>query len=276
MTDNIVYRELTDFNEYYHLEDIQVDSWGFPEREIVPKRIPYATYKSGGVVIGAFKDEQMIGYVWGWLGRNQEGTYIYSHHNAVRKEYQNKGIGFQLKIEQKKWAINNKFDLIKWVFDPLQTKNCHLNIHKLGGTSNTYKNNYWLELKDKLNEGIETDRLVCNWFLKSNHVNNHLNKQFKDYKSIIFGSDKQVLKTKMKDTFLDIEELNLEHDEPIIALEVPSNYIKMKKNDKKLAIDWRMKTRKAFQNYFEQGYAIIDFVLEKQENSIKCFHILKR
>ncbi len=276
MNDQIIYRELDNFEAYSQIEDIQQDSWEVPDRELVPKRIPYATSKSGGIVLGAYKDDFMIGYVWGWVGYNkQEENFIYSHHNAVRKEYQNKGIGFQLKLEQRNWAIRKGFNLIKWVFDPLQTKNCNLNIHKLGATCNTYKNNYWLELKDALNEGIETDRLYCSWDLLSEHVENHVNRKYTDFSSIINNPENHVLDINQKGEFLKIENMKMDRDESIIVIEVPSNFIKMKKTNKNLAVKWRFQTRSVFQNYFDKGYKIIDFVIQKKQDTIRCYHILK-
>ncbi|MCE7742617.1 MAG: GNAT family N-acetyltransferase [Candidatus Heimdallarchaeota archaeon] len=277
MSSKIEYRELTDFEEFYQIEEIQTDSWDVPERELVPKRIPYATFKSGGVVIGAYEEDLMIGYVWGWVGYNKQyGNYIYSHHNAVRKEYQNRGIGFQLKSEQRKWSIKNGFSQIKWVFDPLQTKNVYLNIHKLGATCNSYKINYWLELKDELNEGIETDRFFCNWDLESEHVKNHLNQKHTDFSDLIKNQEHLVINTKKSGVFLEIQDLCLDFNIQNIGIEVPSNFIEMKKAHKSLAIDWRLQTRTIFQNYFKKGYKVIDFVIKKEQDFIRCFHILER
>ncbi|MHA1198046.1 MAG: GNAT family N-acetyltransferase [Candidatus Heimdallarchaeaceae archaeon] len=276
MSNKIEYRELTDFEEYSQLEEIQQDAWDVPDRELVPKRIPYATFKSGGLVIGVYLDDLMIGYVWGWVGYSkQTGNYIYSHHNAVRKEYQNKGIGFQLKSEQRKWSIKNGFDQIKWVFDPLQTNNCYLNIHKLGATCNSYKINYWLDLKDELNEGIDTDRFFCTWDLKSEHVKNCLNQKYTDFSDLITNQENLVIDTKKNGDFLEIIELSLDASKQYIGIEVPSNYIKMKKANKPLAIDWRFQTRTIFQNYFKKGYTVIDFIIKKEQDFLRCFHILE-
>ncbi len=41
----IQYKEVENFEEYDALEDIQRDAWKMPDRELVPKRLIYATKK---------------------------------------------------------------------------------------------------------------------------------------------------------------------------------------------------------------------------------------
>ena len=277
MTEEIQYRELIDFSEYLILEDIQRDAWKMPDVELVPKRLIYATQKSGGVVIGAYLEGEIIGYVWGWIGnKNPYGVFVYSHHNAVRKEYQNLGIGFQLKLEQRKWALKQGYSLVNWTFDPLQSKNGYLNIHKLGATCITYNVNYWGEMKDALNVGMETDRLYCNWYLESDHVKDHLQQKQRDFTNIIRNEDNLVLITEKEENFKQIIDVKLERNEPILAIEVPSNIADYMENNKTLAIDWRIKTRTAFIEYFKKRYKLIDFILKKEKNSLRCFHILEK
>ena len=40
MSNKIEYRELTDFEEYSQLEEIQQDAWDVPDRELVRKKYP--------------------------------------------------------------------------------------------------------------------------------------------------------------------------------------------------------------------------------------------
>ena len=276
MTKEIQYRELSDFSEYFILENIQRDVWNVPDVELVPKRLIYATRKSGGVVIGAYLEEELIGYVWGWIGNKDPfGVFIYSHHNAVRKKFQNLGIGFQLKLEQRKWAIKQGYSLVNWTFDPLQSKNGYLNIHKLGATCISYNIKYWGEMKDALNVGMETDRLYCNWYLDSDHVNSYLQQKQRDFTSVIDNDDNQVLITEKKENFIHIVDVKLERSKSVLALEIPSNIADYMANNKALAIDWRIKSRTVFIEYFKKGYKLIDFVLRKEKNSLRCFHILE-
>jgi predicted GNAT superfamily acetyltransferase len=271
------YREMLDFSEYDILEDIQEDAWGMPARELVPKRLMYATLKSGGVVIGAYKNEEVVGYCWGWVGHKEpDGLFIYSHHNAVRKEYQNQGIGMQLKLVQRDWAIKNGYSLINWTFDPLQSKNCYLNLHKLGVVCNNYKRNYWGEMKDILNIGIDTDRFYSNWQINSKHVKQRIEGKIDDYPHLIQSNDCKVFETQLVKDKLVVEKTNLNLDLECILVEIPPNFNELIKSDKEILIHWRKETRIVFENYFYKGYKAIDFIVKKEAEQIKCFHVLKK
>jgi predicted GNAT superfamily acetyltransferase len=271
------YKEMLDFSDYDILEDIQVDAWGMPARELVPKRLIYATLKSGGVVIGAYKDEEIIGYCWGWVGYNEIfGRFIYSHHNAVRKQFQNQGIGLNLKLAQRKWAMEKDFRLINWTFDPLQSKNCYLNLHKLGVVCNNYKQNYWGEMKDILNKGIDTDRFYCNWYLNSERVKGRVSGKSDDFTHLIQDKGYHVFETQLEREKLITKKTNLELVTEHIFIEIPSNFSYLISNEKPTLIQWRNETRRVFENYFKKGYKAVDFIVLKNTEEIKCYHVLKK
>ena len=51
---------------------------------------------------------------------------------AVRTSHRNRGLGAQLKLEQRREALSRGIRHMEWTFDPLEIKNAFLNIHKLG------------------------------------------------------------------------------------------------------------------------------------------------
>ncbi len=277
MIDKIEYRELKDFNIYDALEEVQRDSWNMPDRELVPKRLIYATQKSGGVAIGAFKDKELIGYCWGWVGKKEPyGVFIYSHHNAVKKKYQNLGIGYTLKVKQREWGLSHDYEYINWTFDPLQSNNCYLNLHKLGAICNTYHENYWGEMLDDLNRGIDTDRFYCNWILNSNNVKSRLVKEFRSYNDLINDEQYHALAIEEVDSLLTIKTVTLDLATPIIFVQIPSNFRDMIRKDKEKIIEWRKKTREVFKTYFKEDYSVVDFVIDKKNDLLNCYHVLHK
>ena len=244
MKETVYYKELTDYSEYNKIEDIQISAWGFPDREIVPMRIIYATHRSGGVVIAAYLNQEIIGYVWGWIGRiDPYGIFIYSHHNAVVKEHQDKGIGIQLKHEQRKWALERNFKTINWTFDPLQSKNSYINLHKLGVICNNYKIKYWGDMHDELNIGIDTDRFYCNWFIDSSHVKKRLSMDFEDYTEIINNNRYHSIKTTSNSGILKVKKLDFDIQEKIVFAEIPIDFTTIMRSNNELAKEWRKETR---------------------------------
>ena len=277
MINGIEYRELKDFSIYDALEEVQKDSWNMPDRELVPKRLILATQKSGGIAIGAFKEQELIGYCWGWVGKKDPyGVFIYSHHNAVKKEYQNLGIGYYLKVKQREWALNQNYEYINWTFDPLQSNNCYLNLHKLGAICNTYYENYWGEMLDDLNRGIDTDRFYCSWILNSENVKRKLAKEFQNYKELINDQSYHALITEEKDSLLVVESINLNLTFPTILVQIPNNFRYMITKDKERIIEWRKKTREVFKTYFKKGYTAIDFIVDKKNGLLDCYHVLHK
>jgi len=55
-------------------------------------------------------------------------------------------------------------------FDPLEIKNAHLNIHKLGAIVRSYYVNFYGVSSSRLQGGLPTDRLVAEWYLDSDRV----------------------------------------------------------------------------------------------------------
>jgi predicted GNAT superfamily acetyltransferase len=277
MIEEIEFKEMKDFSEYNILEDIQEDAWGMPIKELVPKRLMYATLKSGGVVIGAYKGEEIIGYCWGWVGRMEKNEFfIYSHHNAVRTEYQNSGIGYNLKLKQREWALDHGYEFINWTFDPLQSKNCYLNFHKLGVICNSYNSKYWGDMHDNLNRGIDTDRFYCNWILNSEEVQKHINQDFTDYSKLSIHQKYHTIETEMEEAYVGIRKIKLDLELPVLFARIPPNFQEILENNIDLIKGWREKTREVFTTYFQKGYKVVDFVIRKIPDVVDCFHVMKK
>src|SRR4029077_9692923 len=56
---------------------------------------------------------------------------------------------------------------LEWTFDPLEIKNAHLNLARLGAIARRYSINHYGYSSSPLQGGLPTDRLVAEWWLKS-------------------------------------------------------------------------------------------------------------
>ena len=95
---------------------------------------------------------------------------------AVRESFRNYGLGRKLKLAQRDDGIAKGFELLEWTFDPLEIKNAYLNLVKLGAITRRYSVNHYGLSSSPLQGGLPTDRLVAEWWLKSNRVVNLLEK----------------------------------------------------------------------------------------------------
>jgi predicted GNAT superfamily acetyltransferase len=94
---------------------------------------------------------------------------------AVQSAYRNAGLGRQVKLFQRKDALARGFELREWTFDPLEIKNAYLNIERLGAIARRYHVNQYGLTSSPLQGGLPSDRLVAEWWLKSQRVESVLN-----------------------------------------------------------------------------------------------------
>jgi chorismate synthase len=136
---DIVIRSLETVAEYHACESLQHQVWAMPDDlEVVPLHILMPVQSHGGLLLGAFDGDALVGFVFGYLGMTQEGALKHcSHMMGVAPVYQSAGIGYQLKRAQREHALAQGHDLVTWTYDPLQSRNAYLNIRKLGAVCRT-------------------------------------------------------------------------------------------------------------------------------------------
>jgi predicted GNAT superfamily acetyltransferase len=149
---------------------LQKEVWNFTDAELVPLRMFVVADKVGGQVMGAFEGETMVGFALSVPGTRSGHIYLHSHMLAVRKDHRNGGLGRQLKLMQREDALARGIELIEWTFDPLEIKNAYLNIEKLGAVARRYNINQYGITSSPLQGGLPSDRLIAEWWLKSNRV----------------------------------------------------------------------------------------------------------
>jgi predicted GNAT superfamily acetyltransferase len=149
---------------------LQKEVWKFADVDLIPLRMFVVAAKIGGQVIGAFADEELVGFALAIPGMRNGHAYVHSQMVAVREKYRNTGLGRRIKLYQRQEALARGFELMEWTFDPLEIKNSYLNIEKLGAISRRYSVNQYGITSSPLQGGLPTDRLVAEWWMKSNRV----------------------------------------------------------------------------------------------------------
>jgi predicted GNAT superfamily acetyltransferase len=170
VTDSLTIRNCQGLNELRACVSLQKEVWGFSDAELIPLRMFVVAEKIGGQVIGAFEGDQLTGFALAVPGVRRRHSYLHSHMLAVRKKSRNAGLGQRIKLFQREDALFRGFELIEWTFDPLEIKNAHLNIDKLGAIARRYTVNQYGVTSSPLQAGLPTDRLVAEWWLKSRRV----------------------------------------------------------------------------------------------------------
>ena len=168
--ESIVIRKCHQLDEMRACVALQKEVWNFSDADLVPLRMFVVAEKVGGQVIAAFAESEIVGFALSVPGFRAGRSYLHSHMLAVRKQYQNAGVGRRLKLSQRDDALARGLELIEWTFDPLEIKNAYLNIAKLGAIARRYTINQYGISSSPLQGGLPTDRLVAEWWLNSKRV----------------------------------------------------------------------------------------------------------
>lgn len=255
----IVIRPCDGFDELEACVQLQIETWGYDVGDVIPRRAFLVAQKIGGQVIGAFDtempgagsqggSESLIGFAFSLPGVKSgenhllrgPAPYLHSHMLAVRPEWRNRGIGAQLKREQRLEALSRGIRLMEWTFDPLEIKNSFLNIHRLGAVVCEYRVNFYSVSSSRLQGGLPTDRLLAEWHLDSPRV-----------KAALGGQPK--------------EQYTIEERIP-----VPASIYQWKASEasRELALTLQLENRRRFQQAFSQGLAVLGFALDPEGNGV--------
>ncbi|MFM2280318.1 MAG: hypothetical protein RLZZ444_2549 [Pseudomonadota bacterium] len=162
----IEFRDLKGMVEIRKAEELQRAVWGDGDMPD-PADLMMVIQTEGGLVGGAFRDDSLLGYVFGFPTRDPDIQH--SHRLAVLPSARGLGLGAQLKFYQRRWCLDRGIRTVRWTFDPLRAVNAALNIHRLGATSDTYLVDFYGEMGG-INQGIASDRLMTRWDLDSDQV----------------------------------------------------------------------------------------------------------
>jgi predicted GNAT superfamily acetyltransferase len=264
----IVVRACQGFEELQACVELQIEVWGYADGDVIPRRVFLVAQKIGGQVIGAFdvgdrgpgnesREAQhahpgdassIVGFALALPGvktgaqspTGRPESYLHSHMLAVREGYRNQSIGARLKLAQRDEALARGIGRMEWTFDPLEIKNAFLNIHKLGAVVRRYEENFYGASSSHLQGGLQTDRLVAEWWIASPRV------------TAAVAGDRPVA-----------AEFEME-------IRVPAAIYAWKADDaqRHLAQAVQAENRARFQDAFSRGLAVIGFVRDGEGNGV--------
>jgi predicted GNAT superfamily acetyltransferase len=146
-----------------------------------------------------------------------------------------------------------------WTFDPLQSRNAHLNFGKLGITAERYLINYYGEESSSLlHQNIGTDRLWARWPLKSERVERRLAGELRSKDFPLRFDEASKLVGVEADNSPRVNELHKSETRRCVLIEIPDDVGALHQNSL-LAARWREATRHAFCEALEVGYFVEEF-----------------
>ncbi|MBL8155361.1 MAG: hypothetical protein JNM70_14350 [Anaerolineae bacterium] len=286
MPEAIEIRALRSLGEMRAAVKLQRVFWGDDLESVVPAHMLYSLAQHGGHVLAAFEGQRMVGVLIGFLGTGLDELYcpspsniqIVSKRMVVLPEFRSRGIGYRLKLAQRELAVQQHIPLITWTFDPLQTPNATLNIHKLGGVSRRYLENFYgVEADGNLTLLGSSDRLLVEWWVERDAVVDRLLRPAVD--AWIDEMDTPVInpaQVKEDGSLAPIEEWNDNPTAHRIRIEVPAQYNRLVESAPEQATAWRLHTRAVFQRCFQLGYSVVDFVKAAAQDFQRTTYVLRQ
>jgi predicted GNAT superfamily acetyltransferase len=260
----VAIRDLQTLDELKQVEEVEREVWGLSDLDVMPLTLAIATREAGGIWVGAFDGAKLVGFAFAFLGTEHGQLIVHSHMLAVREPYRNSRLGYKLKLAQRERALalrvgDTRVSEMTWTFDPLQSKNAHLNFAKLGVVAESYKVDLYGPGTSSALHRNSTDRLWVTWPLASRRVQTRL--QGKDSRTevldalstltplIQFNGDGKPIRT----------DLAAALSRQRIAIEIPSDIGCVERNDPSLAREWRLQTRWAFTEALRAEFFVAEF-----------------
>ncbi len=276
-------RDIEGEAEHHAIEEIQKEAWGFSDLDIVPAATLIATQHAGGIVLGAFEADRVIGFAYAFPAFEQGRATMHSHMLAVRPGYRNAHAGFYLKLVQRERVMEKGLDEVTWTFDPLQSLNAHLNFSKLGVVSRRYLVNFYGEgSSSPLHQGFGTDRLWVSWLLNSARVEQCISRTpVHQVARVVAASNDPASVVKSALIYSEGERPLLGDFGSGLAanrctIEIPKDINSLKERDPKLGSEWRTATRAAFLAAIEAGFLVEDFVRLESDRGPRFFYSLSK
>jgi len=170
MTAAISVRKCDSLDDFNACVELQRKIWGESDLEVEPSTLFVVASHTGGQVLGAFDGEKLVGYTLALAGFRDGTPYLHSHMTGVLGNYRDRGVGRLLKLFQREEALSRGIRSIEWTFDPLEMRNAHFNLNRLGAICRRYQPNLYGVTTSPLHRGLPTDRLVAEWHLDSSRV----------------------------------------------------------------------------------------------------------
>ena len=257
----IYIRDLKSIDDLSQLKAVEKEVWGTTDEDTLPLMVAIALRAAGNVFVGAFDKEKLVGFAFGFFGREHELTTIHSHMLAVLDAYRHLDLGSRLKLAQRERALALGVQEMTWTYDPLQSRNAHFNFSKLGVVSDTYKVDFYGPETSSLLHRNGTDRLWVRWLLNSRRVRDRLAGKSANVRVETLDAMKLLaplvrFDPSGKPARADLAEVLARQR---VSIEIPGDILEVEHTDVGLAREWRDATRWAFREALKAGFFVAEF-----------------
>ncbi len=264
--DSIIIRDIHDVSEMRLVERLEKEVWGLNDLDVVPMMQLVATIHAGGILIGAFDQESLVGFAYGFISIEDGALAHHSHMLAVKSTHRNRDLGRRLKLAQRESALQQGITRMTWTFDPLQSLNARFNFRKLGAISDRYIVNFYGESTPSFLHRNGTDRLWTTWLHDSRRVRERTADGARNTDDDVRFSKAVSLVELRADDSPQVNEWRLTSDHERVSIQIPTNISALEQIHFEIARAWREVTRRAFTDALAAGYVVTDFGVAEQDD----------
>jgi predicted GNAT superfamily acetyltransferase len=263
-------------------EELQRLVWPGSDLDVVPAHLLLTAAHNGGLVLGAYSEERLVGMLFGFPGIEDvpDGPRPKhcSHMLGVHPDLRDGGLGFALKRAQWQMVRRQGLDHVTWTYDPLLSRNAYLNIARLGAVCSTYLRELYGDMRDGLNAGLPSDRFQVDWWILTGRVSRRLERRPRGTFNLLHfdqagvpplydappGKGGWIRPPTHPPTFAD----------RLALAEIPPDFPSLKAAEAGLARDWRLFSRELFEQAFSSGYLVTDFIFDRSGERPRSFYVL--
>ncbi len=260
--EEFVIREPRTPEEHRELMELERLIWASDYREVFPYHITIPLLEIGGVVVGVYRksDGRPVGVLIMMPGLRRGKLIYYSHMLGFLREFRGRGLGLKLKEVQREIALSRGIDLITWTFEPLMVLNAWFNFVKVGVIAREYKVNYYGIMEIEYTKGVESDRLLVEWYLRSERVKERMagRGEWRDLNYFLRSGGKVVLEAVEGGEGFSLPRRRELGDSNVVLVEIPKDFVEMQVKTPHLVREWRDAYREVFERYLSEGYVVFD------------------
>jgi predicted GNAT superfamily acetyltransferase len=254
-----IIRDLNTIAEIESVLRLEKEVWAIDDADVTPLTLAVAMRAAGSILIGAYEGKDLLGFAFAFPSLEQGRVGFHSHTLGVRPSIQSLGVGYQLKLAQRQRALALGIKEMTWTFDPLRSRNAHLNFSKLGVVSDSYRVNFYGEQTSSALHTNSTDRFWVTWHMADSRVEDRL--KGKDFRTdtldalahidplVRFNGDGNPAEGDLAQAL----------SRQRIAIEIPGDIDRLERDEKDLARMWRLATRRAFMESLKAGFIVKEF-----------------
>jgi predicted GNAT superfamily acetyltransferase len=250
--------ELAELDDLRELAELFRLVWGIPGEPPIDSDVLKALAHSGNYLSGGYAGKNLVGGLVGWFGGvPPHELHLHSHILGVLPGSDARGLGFELKLHQRRWCLERGIGVIEWTTDPLVRRNAYFNLTKLGARARGYLVNFYGAMSDGLNAGEESDRLLVSWRLQSASA---------EEAAAGRAAEPQVddLARAGAVKVLSVDPHGAPHAAPsasrssarVLLCQVPEDIVELRRHDPALARSWRMALRECLTDALASGYEV--------------------